>query len=110
MAVAHPLALLHLLLVLPIMNSAVADAVFWLAVACCFAGQIAIFRTLGATRGRARAVPGVPVSRTGVDVVWAVLPAVALALVLSITWRAMHPLTSATAGRAESAARHGEAR
>ena len=66
-----------------------ADAIFWIAAVCCAIAQWFILR------GALRAWPAtgdrtVPPARRGLEVVWAVVPAVALALVLAATWRAIH--------------------
>lgn len=70
------------------MTFRVADAIFWIAVVCCSAAQIAILRS----------VLVVPAERDGsssttrrtAEIAWAVLPGVALAAVFFYTWRAMH--------------------
>ena len=73
----------------------VADAVFWAAVLCCAVAEVAIVRSAVAARPITGGAPLPPLRRT-VEVAWAVLPAVALGLVLFWTWRAMHPLPPAT--------------
>ena len=70
------------------------DFFFWCAVLSCAAGQVLILRSY--TRARARAMggatpPGVPEPRALTEFAWTVLPALALAVVLVFTWRAMHP-------------------
>jgi hypothetical protein len=68
------------------MPFSLADAIFWVAVACCTVAQLAILRsvlvTRPATETRAHRV---------VEIAWAVLPGVALAWLLLATWRVMHP-------------------
>jgi len=67
------------------------DILFWIAVICCVVAQIAIARsTLGASAGRVEPRPGVPRPRRSIEIAWTVLPAVGLALVLFMTWRAIH--------------------
>lgn len=61
------------------MSLSLADAIFWVAVACCAIGQVAIVRS-AVQSGDRRAT----------DVAWAVLPGFALAAVLVFTWSAMH--------------------
>ena len=82
------------------------DLLFWSAVLSCAAGQIMILRSTWRARERAATVPmpeGVPRPVTLKEMAWVVLPAVALALVLVFTWRAMHqpmmpmPMTMMTA-------------
>jgi len=78
------------------MNSRVADAIFWIAVAFCAAAQLAILRSMLV----------VPAERDGrhsgwrraAEIAWAVLPGVALAVVLVYTWRAMHGDASLLSG------------
>jgi heme/copper-type cytochrome/quinol oxidase subunit 2 len=79
--------------------SVVSLALFWVAVAVCAVAQAAILRAvLSRPRADAEAAPaqsGTPTSvpRTGSpfgELVWAVLPAVALALVFFWTWTTMH--------------------
>lgn len=67
------------------------ELLFWIAVACCLVAQVAITRsTLRAPARSAELRPGVPRPRRSIEVAWTVLPAVALALVLVMTWRAIH--------------------
>jgi len=71
------------------MSPVLADAVFWTAVVCCVAAQAALLRSQLAAPARA-AASDVPARRVA-EVVWAVVPALALALVLAWTWRTLHP-------------------
>ena len=72
------------------MSFSLADAIFWVAVACCVVAQLAIVHSVVISPA------GVPDSRPTsagrrvAEIAWAVLPGVALALVLVLTWRAMH--------------------
>jgi heme/copper-type cytochrome/quinol oxidase subunit 2 len=74
-----------------------ADAIFWIAVACCSVAQVAILYSVISSPART-SDSGIETSpaRRAVEIAWAVLPGVALALVLTFTWRAMHPLHTAT--------------
>ena len=71
------------------MSFALADAIFWIAVACCSVAQLAIIRSVIVSPAR---VPGSePTSatrRTG-EIAWAVLPGVALVVLFLLTWQAM---------------------
>lgn len=63
---------------------------FWLAVICCVAAQAAIVRS--ALREPAPAdAPGrtVPTPRRWTEILWTVLPAIALVLVFAATWSAI---------------------
>ena len=69
-----------------------ADAIFWIAVACSAVAQLAIVRSsmvspvhtstsAASSTGRRRAL----------EICWAIIPGVVLALLFVATWRAMHP-------------------
>jgi heme/copper-type cytochrome/quinol oxidase subunit 2 len=80
------------------MSPIVADAVFWAAVAACVVAQLAITRSVFAARqpalpADARVAP----ARRSAELAWALLPALAVAGVLALTWRAMHPAAPAPA-------------
>jgi heme/copper-type cytochrome/quinol oxidase subunit 2 len=61
--------------------------VFALCAAACFVAHVAILRSvLRSDAGNTPLEPGVPRPRIGVEVVWAVIPMLALALVLTATW------------------------
>jgi heme/copper-type cytochrome/quinol oxidase subunit 2 len=68
---------------------------FWISAACCVVAEAAILRSLLFGRAREqeqqRAVGGGTVVRSArpVEIAWAILPAVGLALVLYLTWRAV---------------------
>ncbi|MGH7619448.1 MAG: hypothetical protein ACREPM_19700 [Gemmatimonadaceae bacterium] len=70
-----------------------ADAIFWIAVACSAVAQLAIIRSAIVSPARVSsgdaAVPTSAARRAG-EIAWAVLPGIALAVVLVLTWRAMH--------------------
>lgn len=77
------------------MPLSLADAMFWLGVATCAVAQVAIVRSVIRAR-RAPDAPGtqdraVPRSHFAVELAWAIVPALALALLFVATWRAMHP-------------------
>ncbi len=66
------------------------DAIFWIAVACCAIAQLAILRSVIITAASASdsATPPSP-ARRAIEIAWAVIPGIALALTLVYTWRAM---------------------
>jgi hypothetical protein len=76
----------------------VADAIFWIACACCILAQAAIVRSVIISPASRQSVDGAVRSaaartmfgRRVVDLAWAVLPGIALAVVLFYTWAAMH--------------------
>jgi hypothetical protein len=73
------------------MSFRLADAIFWVAVACCSIAQVAILRSVIVSPARP-SDSGVPTSpaRRAAEIAWAVIPGVALAVVLTFTWQAMH--------------------
>lgn len=77
------------------------DGLFWLAAIVCLVANVAIVHSnVRVGRGRGASVPGAPVRderaaparapRFAMELVWTVLPMVALLGVLVATWRAMH--------------------
>jgi heme/copper-type cytochrome/quinol oxidase subunit 2 len=72
------------------MHVSLADAGFWLAVACCVVAQAAIVRSALARRSPIAGGAAMPPLRRPVEVAWTLVPAVILALVLVLTWRAIH--------------------
>jgi heme/copper-type cytochrome/quinol oxidase subunit 2 len=79
------------------MTVSFADAIFWLAVACCVVAQLAIVRS--AIVSPVRVADGHPVSavRRVSEIAWAVIPGIALAVVLVFTWRAIHAVPGSAA-------------
>jgi len=68
-----------------------ADAIFWIAVACCSVAQVAILRSVIVSPVRAPSSSGsVSPAKRAAEIAWAVIPGIALAVVLVLTWRAMH--------------------
>ncbi len=75
------------------MVNRVADAIFWIAVACCVVAQAAIVRSSIVSPAQTpNSEGGVSVvrARRVLEVCWAVIPGVALALLFVATWRTMH--------------------
>jgi heme/copper-type cytochrome/quinol oxidase subunit 2 len=71
------------------------SVLFWVAAVCCVLAELAILRSLLFGRARAaEARDSMGGARTAhasrpVDIAWAILPAIGLALVLYLTWRAV---------------------
>jgi len=63
--------------------------IFWAAAACCALSQAAIVRS--ALRARAQRPDGSAAPQRAIEVAWTIVPALALALVLVVTWRVLHP-------------------
>ncbi|MEP6992453.1 MAG: hypothetical protein ABJA80_16085 [bacterium] len=81
-----------------------ADGLFWLSVACCAIAQVFIIRSVRGTRYVPEPSAGVPHSRGTMEMLWAVIPAIGLAVLLVFTWRAIHPVGAATSAPAPVAA------
>jgi heme/copper-type cytochrome/quinol oxidase subunit 2 len=88
------------------MSFAPATILFWMSVACCLVAQVLIVRSVVAARALPAVRPELPRARGSVEVMWAIVPAVALAVLLFFTWRAIQtnratraaaPATSAAA-------------
>ena len=67
-----------------------ADGLFWSSVACCAFAQFFILRSVGGHRHAPEPTANLPRRRGALEVLWAVVPALALAVLLLFTWRAMH--------------------
>jgi heme/copper-type cytochrome/quinol oxidase subunit 2 len=68
------------------MNLALADGIFWLAAVTCVIAEIAVLRSTYAARKVQKSALVPAANRTG-EVAWAVIPAVALAVLLVVTWQ-----------------------
>ena len=85
------------------MRLSFAYGLFWLSVACCAIAQYFIIRSVRGTRHVPEPTANVPHSRGGVEMMFAVLPAIGLAVLLFFTWRAVratHDTAPAPAQRA----------
>lgn len=69
-----------------------ADAIFWVAVACCAISQLAIIRSAVVSPTRVAGAEPSSSARRASEIAWAVIPGVALVVVLCLTYRAMHPI------------------
>ena len=67
-----------------------AEPIFWIAAALCVIAEIAILRAAFIPRSHASESGPIPHSPRGAEMIWAVIPAIALALLLGATWRAIH--------------------
>jgi heme/copper-type cytochrome/quinol oxidase subunit 2 len=66
-----------------------AEIVFWLSVACCLVAQVLIVRSVLAARRLPAVRPELPRANPGVELMWAVVPGIALAVLMLFTWRAI---------------------
>jgi heme/copper-type cytochrome/quinol oxidase subunit 2 len=73
------------------MHLSLADAIFWVAVACCSVAQLAILRSIIISPARvAEPAQSTSTARRVTEIAWAVLPGIALIALFVFTWRAMH--------------------
>ena len=72
------------------MTPLLADAIFWIAVACCLIAQVAIVRSVLVSPARVPDAAPTTTSRRVAEIAWAVIPGIALAVVFVYTWHAMH--------------------
>jgi heme/copper-type cytochrome/quinol oxidase subunit 2 len=68
------------------MNQPLAETIFWIAAIACAVAEIAILRSIIAQR-RAQHSSLVPSGSPVTELIWGVVPAIALALVLFASWR-----------------------
>ena len=66
-----------------------ADGLFWSSVACCAIAQFFIIRSVRGGRHLTERSASVPRARGEMELMWAVLPAIGLAVLLFFTWRAV---------------------
>ena len=72
-----------------------ADAIFWIAVACCAVAQLAIVRSVVISPARsADATTPASGGRRVAEIAWAVLPGVALVVLFFYTWNAIHTIAA----------------
>ena len=79
------------------MSFSLADAIFWIAVACCAVAQLAIVHSVVISPARVPGSQPPSTTRRVAELAWAVIPGGALAFVLVFTWRAMHAAAAAGA-------------
>ena len=71
------------------MRLSFADGLFWSSVACCAFAQFFILRSVGGRRHAPEPLANLPRQRGAVELLWAVVPALALGALLMFTWRAL---------------------
>jgi cytochrome b len=69
------------------MSRQLTETLFWIAAASCAIAELAILRAVFAPY---RSTAPISHSPRGAEMLWAVLPAIALAGLLAATWRAIH--------------------
>jgi heme/copper-type cytochrome/quinol oxidase subunit 2 len=68
------------------MNQPLAEAIFWIAAIACVVAEIAILRSSFVTKARANSEL-VPTASRGSELTWAILPSIALVVLLFFTWQ-----------------------
>jgi heme/copper-type cytochrome/quinol oxidase subunit 2 len=68
------------------MNQPLAETIFWIAAAACIVAEIAILRLTFAVEPAAKS-DLVPAASRKSELAWAIVPAIALCVVLMATWR-----------------------
>jgi len=86
------------------MRIALGEAIFWIAAVCCLVAQVAILRSVLLPHAPTAGADRVPRPRTGAEIAWALLPALALIGVFALTWRAMHAPATPASVRVSAAA------
>jgi heme/copper-type cytochrome/quinol oxidase subunit 2 len=84
------------------------SVLFWSSAACCLLAQVLIVRSVLRTPALPELRPELPRSRAGVELFWALVPAVALGVLFFFTWRAIErraPLEQRSSTPAMEAAR-----
>ena len=71
------------------MRLSFAVGLFWMSVACCAIAQFFIIRSVRGSRHIPEPTAHAPRSRDSMELMWAVLPAIGLAVLLFFTWRAV---------------------
>jgi hypothetical protein len=71
------------------LSFAAAVGLFWASVACCAFAQFFILRSVGGRRHVPEPTAHLPRQRGGVEYLFAIGPAVVLAVLLAFTWRAI---------------------
>lgn len=88
------------------MSAVVGEAIFWIAVVSSVIAELAILRAVFRARTADPSVPptgrALPRVRYGAEILWAVIPALFLALVLALTWRAIRTSHDTSPPRATS--------
>jgi heme/copper-type cytochrome/quinol oxidase subunit 2 len=79
------------------MPFSIADAIYWTAVACCAIAQLAILRSVLVSPARVGEPAATSMAHRVIEVAWAVLPGIALAVVFALTWKAMHASSAVAA-------------
>jgi heme/copper-type cytochrome/quinol oxidase subunit 2 len=63
--------------------------IFWIAAAICIVAEIAILRSAFRPHHGSAESASLPHSGRGLEMIWAIVPAIGLAILLAATWRAV---------------------
>lgn len=66
-----------------------AEPVFWIALCVCIVAEIAILRSAFMPHPDTVKSASLPHSERGLEMIWAIVPAIVLAILLAATWRAV---------------------
>ncbi|HEY0242212.1 MAG TPA: hypothetical protein VGC52_06070 [Gemmatimonadaceae bacterium] len=72
------------------MAHSLAEPIFWVAAVICVVAELAILRSAFMPRPGAIESAEMPHSSRGIEMIWAIVPAVALAVLMAATWRAVN--------------------
>jgi heme/copper-type cytochrome/quinol oxidase subunit 2 len=67
-----------------------AEPVFWISLCVCIVAEIAILRSAFMPHADTAESASLPHSERGLEMIWAIVPAIVLAILLAATWRAVH--------------------
>jgi len=71
------------------MPLSLSSLLFWSSAACCLVAQVSIVRSVLRVRELPEPRPELPRSRGGMELLWALVPALALGVLFVFTWRAI---------------------
>ncbi|MFI5227531.1 MAG: hypothetical protein ACHQWU_00595 [Gemmatimonadales bacterium] len=80
------------------MSFSFADAIFWIAAACCAVAQVAILHSVIVSPTRMPEAGEATIARRAGEIAWAAIPGIALGLVMVWTWHTMHGAPSPGVG------------
>ena len=75
------------------MSLSLPSLLFWSSAACCLVAQALIVRSVLRVQALPEPRPELPRSRNGVELFWALVPAIALGVLFLFTWRAIEQRT-----------------
>jgi heme/copper-type cytochrome/quinol oxidase subunit 2 len=70
------------------LTNPLAEPIFWIAAVICIVAEIALLRS--AFVPHRQTAESLPHSQRGLEMIWAIVPAIGLAILLAATWRAVH--------------------